>query len=68
MVRVPYSRINGLYMMKSNKGSMYLTDDENEVSADTHGLNIYLINKKVYGGMSVSKFTQDFLDAELANP
>lgn len=68
MVRVPYSRINGLYMMESHNGTMYLGDDENEISADTHGLPIYLVKDRVKSGKHVSTFIKAFEKAEKKNP
>ena len=67
MVRVPYSRINGFYMMESHRGAMYLSDGENEVSADTHGLPAYYI-QKVGPWEPVAHFMQDFLNCEKNNP
>lgn len=71
MVRVPYSRINGLYMMAAGKyfsSDMYLGDGENEISADTHGLVIYFMKEAVNGGKSVTLFLKDFLKYEKNNP
>ena len=68
MVRVPYSRINGLYMMDSHCGSMYLGDDENEISADTHGLTIILVDKHVgkYDSFTTYGYIQKFEKYEKA--
>lgn len=51
MVRVPYPRVSGLYFAERYVGSpsqgQYLTDGENEITADTHGLDIiYLGNAR----------------------
>ena len=70
MIRVPYSRINGFYMIAAGPGfdkDMYLGDDENEFSADTHGLPAYYI-QHVGPWESVAQFMQDFLSSEKKNP
>lgn len=64
IIRVPYSRINGFYMLKNG---MYLGDGENEVSADTHGLPAYYFGK-VSSGRHVSEYMQEFLQMEKNNP
>ena len=68
MVRVPYSRINGFYLMESHCSDMYLGDRENEFSADTHGLPIYLVKDRVKAGKHVSSFIKAFEKAEKKNP
>ena len=68
MARVPYSRINGFYMMESHCGSMYLGDSENEISADTHGLPIYYVQASINRNQHISKFMKKFIDAEKKNP
>ena len=70
MVRVPYSRINGFYMMQSGvkyDKPMYGSDAENEFSADTHGLPAYFMGK-VGQREKVSKFMQDFSTYEREDP
>lgn len=70
MVRVPYSRINGFYMMKSGENfdrDMYLGDGENEVSADTHNLPAYYMGQ-VSSGKSVFDFVDKLEEYEKKNP
>lgn len=76
MIRVPYSRINGLYMMERgvyNASSatmigMYAGPDENEVCADTHGLPIYFIKAGVGDGEMLSFYMKQFEQYEKNNP
>ncbi|MBP3557921.1 MAG: hypothetical protein J6K20_09520 [Thermoguttaceae bacterium] len=54
MARVPYPRVSGLYFAERYVGSpsqgQYLGDNENEITADTHGLTaIFLGNANAYG-------------------
>lgn len=47
MIRVPHPRVSGLYFAERRGGDpsrgQYLGDNENEITADTHGLTaIYL--------------------------
>ena len=71
MVEVPWSRINGYFMMRAGRNydeTMYLTDTENEVSADTHGLPIYYIQGNVSAGTPIKSFIPEFNKARKANP
>ena len=67
MVRVPYSCINGLYMMSSHHGKMYYGDYENEISADTHNLRRILIENNPSKNDSVNLYVPKFLTAEKKN-
>lgn len=68
MVRVPYSRINGLYMMESHNGDMYYGDSENEISADTHGLPIFYVEANISSRNHISQYIQKFEQCEKNNP
>ena len=76
MVRVPYSRINGLYMMErgvynaasTNIHGMFAGPNENEIVADTHGLTIYFMKANVSSGESLSSYMPQFEQYEKTNP
>lgn len=76
MVRVPYSRINGLYMMErgvydatsTNIHGMFAGPDENEIVADTHGLTVYFMEANISSGRSLAQYIPQFKQYETNNP
>lgn len=74
MVRVPYHRITGMYMLEQNPGAGdcgFLGDSENEFNADTHGLDIFSVRDYgVSGGLDVAPFRKVFdqLENSAKNP
>jgi hypothetical protein len=65
-VRVPYSRINGMFFLERHPGGddgCFLGDGENEFNADTRGLPALYLGK-VRSGLSFSQFRDDFLKFE----
>lgn len=66
MVRVPYSRINGLYFTERDPGSRkspFIGDGENEITADTHGLTAFVCGSS-NGAEPVKDFTDMFIKLE----
>lgn len=76
MVRVPYSRINGFFMMEidicapssQSVHGMYAGDHENEIVSDTHGLPIYFMETGVRSGKMLSSYMKKFEQYEKNNP
>ncbi len=67
VVRVPYSRISGMYFMARDRNGqdLFLGDGENEFNVDINNgeLPVYYAGT-VHGGMDVRPFVRKFLDAE----
>ena len=67
VMRVPYSRISGIYLAEGDPGKPYSdafhSDSENEFTADTSGLKTLYIGS-VFSGQDLEKYRQQYIQWE----